>query len=142
MFDRTITLYNYKKSDKMWYGTVIRGCTLVATDSSADSSRGTGSTSTVNIHVHCTKNQKLRTANKTFVPPKEFQQLESVTNAFTFTPEKDFMVVGKAMDELEISDAQFENGLYNIVNHSVDDVYMVTNATWYSLLPHFVVGGR
>lgn len=142
MFDRVITLYNFRKSNKTWYGTVISGCTLVATESSADSSRGTGSTSNVNIHVHCTINKKLRTANKTFVSPKEYQTLDSVDGSFTFTPEKDFMIVGKEMTDLVVNDEDFENGFYSFINHTVDDVYMVTNATWYSLLPHFVVGGR
>lgn len=145
MFDRTITLYNYKRSEATWRGNVINGCTLVATESASDNTRGTGSTSNVNIHVHCNPDRTVKTqagAVKRFIPPKEYQSLNAIVNEVTFTPEVDFIVVDRAMDELTVDDTNFENGFYHYMNNTYDNVFMVTNATWYNLIPHFVVGGR
>ena len=145
MFDRTITLYNYRKSERIWYGTVINGCTLVATESSSDSARGVGSTSSVNIHVHTKPDRTVLSASggvKVVVPSKEYQSLATVVDEITFTPEVDFIVVDRAMENLVETDEDYENGFYHYVNNTIDNVFMVTNATWYNLIPHFVVGGR
>ena len=147
MFDRTVTLFNFLKSDGKWYSTVIKNCTLEDTESSSDSARGRNSTSNVRIHLHCNSQQVFKTTrgNIPYVPTKEYQNLTAVSGrvkGLTFTPEVDFLVVGKEMKENAVLDDNYENGFYNYVNKTVDDVYMVTNSTWYSLLPHFVVGGR
>lgn len=145
MFDRTITLFNYRKEDATWYGTIINGCTLTATDSTSNTARGMSNSSNVNIHVHCNADKTLKTASggvKRYVSPKEFQRLYSVTDEFTFTPEVDFIVIDTAMVSLVVGDNDFENGFYHYMNHAYDNVFMITNAAWYNLIPHFVVGGR
>ena len=147
MFDRVVTLYNFKKAEHTWFGTVIRGCSLEATESSADSSRGTGSTGNVRIHFHCNKDKVFSTdeGSVPYVSTKEFQELPVIgtrMQGLTFTPERDFMVVDDELTNLVVDDDEYENGFYHYCNDRMDHVYMVTNATWYSLIPHFVVGGR
>ena len=147
MFDRTVTLFNYMKSTGKWYSTVIRNCTLEAEESSSDSTRGTNSTSNVRIHLHCDRNKVFQTERGAvpYVPTKDYQTLTpsgSSVYGLTFTPERDFLVVGKEMTVSAVPDADYESGFYHYVNDLEDDVYMITNATWYSLIPHFVVGGR
>ncbi len=145
MFDRTITLYNFKKADGMWYGNVIEGCTLTSTDSLSNTARGMNNSGNLSIHIHCNSDKTLKNSSgalRRAVPPKEYQSLHSVVNEITFTPEVDFIVADRAMNELMVSDDSFENGFYNYMNQKYDDVYMITNATWYNLIPHFVLGGR
>lgn len=81
-------------------------------------------------------------ADKQYAGPKAYAAIENPRNYFTFTPESDFFIVGNYYSDAPISDADFEDGLYSAMNAAHDGVYMITSAAFYSLLPHFEIGGR
>ena len=141
MFDRTITVFNYKKDTGKWHGTVLTHVTFAATDGAASGSRGTNNSSHVSISIRCTKNRVLKGSIQYF-HPLEYQNLDSVDEAITFTPEVDFMVLDEAMSQLDYIDDDYEDGLYHYLNMTKTNVFMITDATFYSLIPHFVVTGR
>ena len=144
MFDRTVSVFNYHKADGKWYVSVIKGCSLVDTYSSSRGGYGVGNTGSANIHFHCSKNQvfKIGSIRKKYVDPLTYQGKDDVSKVLTFTPEKDFVAVDVAIEDKVISDSDYENGLYDFMNKNLDSVHMITNAAWYNLLPHFVVGTK
>ena len=146
MFDRTVTLYNYHKSDGKWYGSIISGCSLTDTYSSSKSGYGVGNTGSANIHFHCSKNKVFRTSTgaKTYVDPLVYQgkAANAVSGFLTFTPEVDFVVIDESVVDTGISDSAYESGFYDFMNRKLDNVHMITNAAFYNLLPHFVVGTK
>ena len=80
--------------------------------------------------------------DKQYVGPKAYAAIENPRNYFTFTPESDFFIVGNYYSKESVSDAGFEDGLYSAMNAAHDGVYMVSSVAFYSLLPHFEIGGR
>ena len=80
--------------------------------------------------------------NRQYIGPKAYAALESPAGYFTFTPETDFIVVGNYSSNEPINDDDYTEGLYHAMNDVQDGVYMVTSATYFSLIPHFEIGGR
>ena len=80
--------------------------------------------------------------SRQYISPKAYAHLEAVDGRFTFTPETDFVVVGNYSSQEPIDDDEYEDGLYQAMNEAQDGVYMITSATYFSLLPHFEIGGR
>lgn len=80
--------------------------------------------------------------DKQYVGPKAYAAIENPRNYFTFTPESDFFIVGNYYSQEPVADAEFEDGLYSAMNAAHDGVYMVSSMAFYSLLPHFEIGGR
>ena len=144
MFDRTVTLFNFHKSDRKWYSTVVKGCSLSDTYSSSKGGYGTANTGSANIHFHCSKSQVFRCGGKTkkYLDPMIYQKTENVGKYLTFTPEVDFVVIDEAVTDTGINDGDYENGFYHFMNEHLDNVHMITNSAWYNLLPHFVVGTK
>lgn len=79
---------------------------------------------------------------KKYTGPKAYAKLADPSGYFTFRPETDFFAAGNYASEVPISDDDYENGLYNAMNDAMDGVYMITSATFYSLIPHFEIGGK
>lgn len=80
--------------------------------------------------------------DKQYIAPKAYATVETPVNYFTFTPESDFFIVGNYYSEEPIADSGFGDGLYSAINAALDGVYMVSSAAFYSLIPHFEIGGR
>ena len=79
--------------------------------------------------------------NRQYIGPKSYEVLESTRGYFTFRPGKDFFVVGNYSSVEPINDDDYDDGLYSVMNEAQDGVYMLTSATYFSLLPHFEIGG-
>lgn len=79
---------------------------------------------------------------KKYTGPKAYAKLADPSEYFTFRPETDFFATGNYASEAPISDDDYENGLYSAMNDAMDGVYMITSATFYSLIPHFEIGGK
>ena len=77
-----------------------------------------------------------------FVSPKAYAALDDVHGFFTLTPESDFIMIGNYGEADAVDDDDYDEGLYHALNDDHDGVYMITGATWYSLLPHFEIGGK
>ena len=80
--------------------------------------------------------------DKQYVGPKAYAAIKKPRNYFTFTPESDFFIVGNYYSQEPVADAEFEDGLYSAMNAAHDGVYMVSSVAFYSLIPHFEIGGR
>lgn len=143
MFDRTITIYSYRRSEDRYYGTVIRNCTVQTTESSSDFSKGSGGSDRISISIRCDAGKKVITGNgkKQYLTAKAYQAAESISDKFSMTPEADFIVLGERTD-LVVVDGEYPNGFYQFLNIASDDVFMISNVSYYSLIPHFTVTGR
>ena len=140
MFDRTITLFNFRKADNRWHTIRFEGVNVIELDASAATTQGTNNSDAVEIILHCTPGMKA--GEYQYVPPKAYQALEDVSECFTLTPEVDFIAIGDNLSETPVPEDDYDEGLYHAMNEANDGVYMISSATWFSLLPHFEIGGR
>lgn len=77
-----------------------------------------------------------------YIGPKAYANLDDPNGYFTFKAETDFFVVGNYSSDEPINDDDYDEGLYHAMNDAQDGVYMITSAVYFSLLPHFEIGGR
>ena len=77
-----------------------------------------------------------------YTGPKAYAKLDNPQEFFTFKAETDFFVVGNHFSLEPISDDDYDEGLYHEMNNAQDGVYMINSAAFFSLLPHFEIGGR
>lgn len=78
---------------------------------------------------------------KRYIGPKAFSRLEDPSCSFTFAPEVDFFAVGNFHADNPILDDGYNEGLYHAMNDVNDCVYKIKSAVFYSLIPHFEIGG-
>lgn len=140
MYDQSITLFNYRKSDGLWRTILFTGVNVIEPRASTATTQGTNNGSAVEIILRCTP--AMRAGDYQYVPPKAYQALEDVSHVFTLTPEVDFIAIGEHTSETPVREKDYGDGLYHAMNDANDGVYMITSATWFSLLPHFEIGGR
>lgn len=142
MYDTTLTLFNYHQGTKLWYTTVFHGADLIAAEGADSSTRGIQNKDAAEIIIRTNALQKAEcsTGTKQYLGPKAYAVCTTPESCFTFTSEQDFIVVGDcgANEPLENDE---DCGLYQYMNEAYDDVYMIHSATYYSLLPHFEIGG-
>ena len=95
---------------------------------------------TVKMLIQSDKEQQIRTTDglKRYAQPNMFKGSDEIT----FNLAKDFFYVGDWNDVKTVSDSDYENGLYNAMNDAYDVVYLISSCAFYSLLPHFEIGGR
>lgn len=77
---------------------------------------------------------------KRYAGPKAYAQLENPRGFFTLKPACDFIVAGNFFSE-PIRDDGYDEGLYHAMNRAQDEVYMITSAAFFGLIPHFEIGG-
>ena len=149
MYDATITLFNYRKKDDTWRTLVFQGVDLIEHISERATTQGHSNQDAVEIILRTRSDRTAMAVDGDgnsvpvkFVTPKEYAELQSVEGFFTLAPEKDFIVVGDHRSSEVMKDDDYEEGLYTEMNYECNGVYMITNTTWYSLLPHFEIGGR
>lgn len=140
MYDQTITLFNYRKDDGLWHTAVFHGVNVVEPRASAETTQGTANRDAVEVILHCSADKAA--GGLQYIPPKAYQALEAVDGYFTLTPEVDFIAIGEHLSDVPVSEEAYDEGLYHAMNDANDGVYMITSATWFSLLPHFEIGGR
>ena len=142
MYDATLTLFNYHKATNLWYTTVIYGADVIETRGADSSTRGLQNTDAVEIIVHTNAQQAVLcdAGAKQYLGPKAYRACDTPESCFTFTPETDFVMVGDH-GVLEPVEDDEDCGLYHRMNDAYDGVYLIHTATWYSLLPHFEIGG-
>lgn len=140
MFDQTITIFNLRKADNCWRTSVFTGVNVIEPSASTASTQGTINKDAVEILLNCSMGMKA--GDFQYIPPKAWQALENVDETFTLTPEVDFIAIGDYATPNPIAEEDYDEGLYHAMNDENDGVYMITSATWFSLLPHFEIGGR
>lgn len=144
MYQNTITLFNFHKKTGVWYPSVISGVDLIASKANNATKEGTVNGDTVEIIIHCNKEKAIKTSEglKSYTGAKAYAVCDNPSNCITFTPECDFIYDGVWPDLSPVIDDDSDSGLYHDMNEIKDGVYMITSAVFYSLLPHFEIGGR
>lgn len=143
IFQNTITLFNFHEATGLWYPSVIAGVDLIEHKSNSASIEGMNNRDTVNILIPCNTEKKITTSQgvKRYIGNKIYAKCNDPANYITFKPEKDFIYEGVWPDLSPIDGEDFDSGLYNELNTNYDGVYMINAAAFYSLLPHFEIGG-
>ena len=149
MYSDKITLFNHYKSrlGDMWYPTVIDGVNLLIDKAAIVAKYGAErkDNAILNIHYQIVDG-KIFVDGKPYMPPKEWERqtndmlAESIT--FTSGQDFDFFWRGEWPDDDPISDEDYLDGFYSHMNSRHDDVYAITRHAWYSLIPHFEIGGK
>lgn len=145
MFQNTITLFNYHETTGNWHPSVFSNVDLSVNASSNSTKDGKNSNDAVTVIIHCTKDKTFTTVDgleKTYTGAKAYARCDDPTAHVTFKPECDFIYEGAWPDSDPICDEDYESGFYHAMNEEHDDVYMISSAAFYSLLPHFEIGGR
>ena len=152
MHDQTITLFNGHEKDGVlrWYPTVFSGVTLseIRADTVSPNA-GTVGADTVEVLLPVSPDRSLTDENGTvrqYIGPKAYAALDNPAGYFTFTPQQDFFVTGDLSAEYPApaeDEAEDDfHGFYHALNQVRDGVYQVTSAVFYSLIPHFEIGGK
>jgi len=144
MYDATITLFNFHANTEKWYTSVFSGVNFLDTKASnATPMNGTtdGSTAEVILHTTASKAAQGKSGELQYIGPRGYAALSAPAGYYTFKPETDFFIVGDHASE-PIDDNAYDEGLYHVKNAAMDEVYMITGASWFGLLPHFEIGGR
>ncbi len=144
MYESAITLFNFHKATGLWYTSVFSGVDLGVNKASRSTLDGKLNGDTVTAIIHCTADKTFVTADgtaKSYTGPKTYAECENPADCITFNPECDFIYAGAWPEQSPISDDE-ENGFYHRMNDTQDGVYMITSAEFFSLLPHFEIGGR
>lgn len=146
----TITVFNFHERTGAWHTTVFSGVSLYETDSTnATPGNGKVNAATVDAIIDTGMDgnrtpvyrESGAATEKKYIGPKAYAKLESPDGFFTFKPERDFFVKGDHATD-PIADEDYDQGLYHHMNDELDDVHMIVSAIFYSLLPHFEIGGR
>ena len=144
MHDATVTLFNFHEAAGKWYPTEFHNVSLTAVRAdTGNADAGTINADTVEIIIR-TASDKSSTENGVtvrYVGPKEYAALENPVGYFTFTPEQDFFYVGSVI-AASCQEDDYDEGFYHYMNKAFDGVYMIQSSTFYSLIPHFEIGGR
>lgn len=149
MYDKTITIFNYRKDSHSWRTAVFEDVDVIEHTGKSATSHGHGNDDNVEIILHSDA-EKIASAvgvngdpvSLQYLTPKAYAAAQDVSGSFTMTPECDFVMLGNHMEAEPLDDDEYEEGLYHAMNNVHDGVYMITGTTWYSLLPHFEIGGR
>lgn len=145
MFDTTITLFNYHESTDTWFKTVIENVNCIINEAASPTTRGLNDVNTADIKIQTAPDKSIVDkggSQKTYVGPKMFAEDNAPGDKFTFTPEKDFVMVGDFGSLPTRKDDDYATGLYDELNGKYDNVYIVQKSVYFGLIPHFEVGGR
>ena len=144
MHDTTVTLFNFHEATGKWYPTEFHNVTLTEANAGTPTpDAGMKSADTVEIIIR-TAADKSSTENGVtvrYAGAKEYAALENPVGYFTFTPEQDFFYVGSVIAASYPED-DYDEGLYHHMNKTYDGVYMIQSCMFYSVIPHFEIGGH
>lgn len=143
MYHDTITVFNYHAASGRWFPSVISDVDLLTTKSKNATTVGCNNADVVDIIIHCTVDKHISTGAgmKSYTGPKEYARCDNPAQHITFTPECDFIFSGAWSDTEPLTDDDYDEGLYHAMNTERDGIYLISSASFYSLLPHFEIGG-
>lgn len=150
MYNDTITLFNRETTSDgsvIWHPTVIRNADFNADRAKISATYGERCDDLAKLHVvYATRGDALIIGGKTYLLPKEWQALSSASkrNYLTFTSGKDFDFFwhGEWSGGEAIADSGYTDGFYEYMCLAHDDVYKISQASLYSVIPHFEILGR
>lgn len=136
MFSETITLYNLHEDE--WYPTVLHGCCLICDKAARQAQTGIENADKASLYI---PKSSIDAANVVAIGPKEYEALRNPAGYITFNEGTDFFIKGEQQTVI-IGDEDYPSGYYNYINQVKDDVYMITSAAEYDLIPHYEIAGR
>lgn len=144
MLDKTITVFNLHEPTGQWIPHVIDNTDAGASLAGGKGRQGDTDHSALSVLIPCKPGMRIQTreGELRYVEPKGYTKSESADGILTFTPGQDFILIGAWDDPAPIAADEYEDGLYDALNDAYDDVFMITSAEYYSLIPHFEIGGR
>ena len=150
MYNDTITIFNRKIDDNgdYWFPTVLHNVHL-NTDRAAILARygeNTQDSASLNVKYRFEDGVK-KIEGKTWVPPKEFDKLDNVSEHITFKSGDtfDFFIKGEWGSVNPVNNDEYAdlNGFYNYMNKEYDFVFAISSVGGpYSVIPHFEILGR
>lgn len=148
MYKDTVTIFNrYVDSfdNTIWYPHVISDANFISDKAVITSKYGevSGDKAVINVKYHIVDGTVM-VGNKPYFSPKEWERQtnDQLPNSITFTSGNnfDFFILGDYGSEEPIID---EDGrFFSNMQEEYDDVYAITSATKYSIIPHFEITGK
>lgn len=147
MFDATITLFNRLERDGalLWYPTVMHDVQLADSEAAVAAKYGyqRGDKALVFIHYLGTPDEP-SVGVKNYLTPRRWKKSEDPAGAFTFQcgTDFDFFMAGPWEGSDPVRDADYPGGFYGCMQDRYDQVWAVTGAEKFGVIPHFEVTGR
>lgn len=144
MHNATVTLFNFHKPTGKWHTTEFHNVTLTEANAGTPTpDAGIRSADAVELIIRTAADRSGTENGVTvrYVVPKEYAALENPVGHFTFKPEQDFFYAG-SFTAGPYSGDDYDNGFYHFMKQNHDGVYMIQSCAFYSLIPHFEIGGR
>ncbi len=149
MYNDTITLFCRYESrlGDMWYPSVLHNVNLNMDKAAIIAKYGAESKDNAVLNVkYRIQDDKKMVGDKIWLPPKEWdrQTNDLLSGSLTFTSGQafDFFWAGEWLDENPISDDDYIDGFYNLMNSKYDYVFAITSVGGpYSVIPHFEIMG-
>ena len=147
IYKQTVTLFNRKDVDGVtyWYPTVLENVHWIVDQSIIISTYGEQSTDNAMLHVRYTPSSGGAViGDKTYMTPKVFRNSgdPSVNITFAYGDEFDFIMSGAYEGAGPINDEDYRNGFFNYMNKMYDEVFAITKAAKFNLIPHFEIVAR
>lgn len=143
MYNDTITLFNLHNG--AWYSHIIKEVDAGITSGAGSTAlNGTTRTDSAIILIQTSSSKVINADNSLlpYVSPKAFSALENPESVITFQPQTDFILIGEYENSEPINEDDFETGFYDEMNSKYDNVFLITSAAYFDLIPHFEIGAR
>lgn len=142
LYNDTVTVFNRVKGGKgksdTWIPTVLENVELQAAKTTEPTTRGLESADKVTLFVKY-KLQGMKIGTLSYIKPKEWAALSSKDSTVTFDEGTSFFARGEYAEA--ITDDDYEEGFFNHMAKTYDDVWKITKVAAFKLIPHFEVGG-
>lgn len=140
MYVDTVTVFNQRNGT--WYPTVVPNCDL--NNDRARIISKYGDTCQDKAILHCRIDAAGNIAGKAYHDPKAWKALATPAEAITFESGNEFTFFWKGVWEgaATIADAEYTDGFYDYMNSTYDNVYAVTSAARFSVIPHVEVTAK
>ena len=151
IYKQTVTVFNRKNVDGVtyWYPNVIQNVHLVIDRSIVIATYGEEAKDNALLHIRYTpygEDARILVGGgfKTYMKPKEFRSSGDVDEniTFGFGDEFDFIMEGDHGDIGVVNDEEYNNGFFNYMNKAYDNVFAISQAAKFNLIPHFEITER
>lgn len=147
MYSDTVTLFNRAESNGaiIWYATVLTRVDFNADIAKQATTSGENASDNARLHIaYYSQNGNAMIGNKKYLAPKVWATSTEKSASVTFASGKafDFFMLGAWNGAATVSDSAYSDGFFEYIRSAHDDVYAITNAAMYSVIPHFEITGR
>lgn len=143
MFNDTITFFVRHDDGNTceWFPHVVSGCWF--NDNRAANIEKTGLENADSARVHVPfgyDDGEIVVGDIGYLAPKAWAAAGCPSNVLTFQEGEGFFLLGE-YPETTVDDDDYERGLFQHLNTTMDGVYRITTVGRYKVIPHFEIGG-